>query len=130
MGVPGESFLERRRANDANWGIPATRSLLLGLLKEILTKQLNKANLVSVTEEIYDFSAHYHFRSGDLAAWPGQILILESDQDKAYSPAIRAETRAVYPQSRVHTFHDTGHTAIMTNTDEFINAIREFLAER
>ncbi len=101
----------------------------LGLLREILTKQLSKANLVSVTEEIYDFSAHYHFRSGDLAAWPGKILILESDQDKAFSPAVRAETRAVYPQASVHTFHDAGHTAIMTSTGEFISAIREFLDE-
>jgi pimeloyl-ACP methyl ester carboxylesterase len=100
-----------------------------GLLREILTKQLSKANLVSVTEEIYDFSAHYHFRSGDLAAWPGKILILESDQDKAFSPAVRAETRAVYPQARVHTFHDAGHTAIITSTGEFIGAIREFLDE-
>ena len=98
-----------------------------GLLREILTKQLSKANLVSVTEEIYDFSAHYHFRSGDLAAWPGEILILESDQDQAFSPAIRAETRSVYPQARVYTFHDAGHTAIMTSTDEFISAIRGFL---
>jgi len=101
----------------------------LGLLREILTKQLSKANLVSVTEEIYDFSAHYHFSSGDLAAWPGKILILESDQDKAYSPAIRAETRAVYPQAHVYTFHNAGHTAIMTDTDEFISAIHKFLAE-
>jgi pimeloyl-ACP methyl ester carboxylesterase len=101
----------------------------LGLLREILTKQLSKANLVSVTEEIYDFSAQYHFSSGDLAAWPGKILILESDQDKAYSPAIRAETRAVYPQALVHTLHDAGHTAIMTSTDEFITTIREFLDE-
>ena len=99
----------------------------LGLLKEILSKQLSKANLVSVTEEIYDFSAHYHFGSRDLAAWSGKILILESDQDKAYSPAIRAETRAVYPQALVHTFHDAGHTAIMTDTGEFIGVIREFL---
>ena len=100
----------------------------LGLLKEILTTQLSKDNLVSVTEEIYDFAAHYHFRSGDLAAWPGKILILQSDQDEAYSPAIRAETRAVYPQALVHTFHNAGHTAIMTATDEFISTIREFLA--
>ncbi len=101
----------------------------LGLLKEILTTQLSKANLVSVTEDIYDFSAHYHFRSGDLAAWSGKILILESDQDEAYGPAIRAETRAVYPQARVHTFHNAGHTAIMTDTDEYIRTICEFLAE-
>ncbi len=108
---------------------PEEQAFWLGLLREILTTQLSKANLVSVTEEIYDFSAHYHFRSGDLAAWPGKILILESDQDKAYSPTIRAETRAVYPQAYVHTFHAAGHTAIMTSTDEFISAIREFLSE-
>jgi pimeloyl-ACP methyl ester carboxylesterase len=101
----------------------------LGLLREILTTQLSKANLVSVTEEIYDFSAHYHFKSGDLAAWPGKILILESDQDKDFSPAVRAETRAVNSQARVHTFHDAGHTAIMTSTDEFVKTIREFLDE-
>ncbi len=108
---------------------PEQQAFWLGLLKEILTTQLSKANLVSVTEEIYDFAAHYHFRSGDLAAWPGKILILQSDQDEAYSPAIRAETRAVYPQARVHTFHNAGHTAIMTDTGEFISTIREFLAE-
>lgn len=108
---------------------PEQQAFWLGLLKEILTTQLSKANLVSVTEEIYDFAAHYHFSSGDLAAWHGKILILESDQDKAFSPAIRAETRAVYPQAHVHTFHNTGHTAIMTDTDEFIGAIHEFLVE-
>jgi pimeloyl-ACP methyl ester carboxylesterase len=101
----------------------------LGLLREILTTQLSKANLVSVTEEIYDFTAHYHFSSGDLASWPGKILILESDQDKAYSPEIRAETRAVYPQAYVQTFYDAGHTAIMTDTDEFTRTIRAFLDE-
>lgn len=31
--------------------------------KEILTTQLHKANLVSVTQDIYDFTAHYHFRA-------------------------------------------------------------------
>ena len=108
---------------------PEEQAFWLGLLKEILTTQLSKANLVSVTEEIYDFAAHYHFGSGDLAAWPGKILILESDQDKAYSPAIRAETRDVYPQACLYTFHNAGHTAIMTDTDEFISAIREFLVE-
>jgi pimeloyl-ACP methyl ester carboxylesterase len=107
---------------------PEQQAFWLGLLKEILTTQLSKANLVSVTEEIYDFAEHYHFSSGDLASWPGKILILQSDQDEAYSPAIRAETRAVYPQARVHTFHNAGHTAIMTATDEFISTIREFLA--
>ncbi len=108
---------------------PEQRAFWMGLLKEILTTQLTKANLVSMTEAIYDFTAHYHFRSGDLAAWSGKILILESEHDEAYSAANRAQTRAVYPQARVHTIRNAGHSAIATHTDEYIRTIREFLAE-
>jgi pimeloyl-ACP methyl ester carboxylesterase len=64
-----------------------------------------------------------------LAAWPGKILILESEHDEAYSAANRAQTRAVYPQARVHTIRHAGHSAIATHTDEYIRTIREFLAE-
>jgi len=38
------------------------------LMHEILTTQLTKANSLSETEVIADFSAHYHFGIGDLAA--------------------------------------------------------------
>ncbi len=99
------------------------------LMQEILTMQLTKANFASETELIADFSAHYHFRSGDLAAWPGKILILESERDEAYSPANRARTRAVYPQARVHTICNATHSAIATHTEEYIRTMREFLAE-
>ena len=100
------------------------------LMQEILTTQLTKANFVSETEVIADFSAHSHFRSGDLAAWPGKILILESERDEAYRPANRARTRAVYPQARVHTIRNATHSAIATHTEEYIRTMREFLAER
>jgi pimeloyl-ACP methyl ester carboxylesterase len=52
---------------------PEQQAFWLGLLKEILTTERGKANLVGVTENIYDFAAHYHFRSGDLAAWPSSL---------------------------------------------------------
>jgi pimeloyl-ACP methyl ester carboxylesterase len=100
------------------------------LMQEILTTQLTKANFVSETEIIADFSAHSHFRSGDLAAWPGKILIMESEHDEAYRPANRVRTRAVYPQARVHTIHNATHSAIATHTEEYIRTMREFLAER
>jgi len=109
---------------------PDQQAFWQGLLKEILMTQLGKADLVCVTATIADFAAHYRFRSGDLAAWPGKILLLESDRDEAYSPALQAETREVYLQAVVHTFHGTGHTAIMTDTDEYIRTIDEFLAGR
>jgi pimeloyl-ACP methyl ester carboxylesterase len=99
------------------------------LMQEILTKQLTKASFVSETEILADFSAHYHFRRGDLAAWPGKIFILESERDEAYSPANRARTRAVYPQAWVHTIRNATHSAIATHTEEYVRTMREFLAE-
>ena len=99
------------------------------LMREILTKQLTKANFVSETEILADFSARYHFRSGDLAAWPGSILIMESERDEAYSPANRARTRAVYPQAHVHVICGATHSAIVTHTEEYIHTMRAFLAE-
>lgn len=98
------------------------------LMREILTTQLTKASFVSETEILADFSARYHFRSGDLAAWPGEILILESERDEAYSPATRARTRSVYPQAQVHTIRDATHSAIATHTEEYIRTMRAFLA--
>jgi pimeloyl-ACP methyl ester carboxylesterase len=100
------------------------------LMQQILTTHLSKPNFVSETRVIADFSAHYHFRSGDLAAWPGKILLLESERDEAYSPANRARTRAVYPQARVHTIRNATHSAIATHTEEYIRTMRKFLAER
>jgi pimeloyl-ACP methyl ester carboxylesterase len=99
------------------------------LMQEILTKQLAKANFVSETEILADFSAHYHFRSGDLAAWPGKIFIMESERDEAYRPANRARTRAVYPQAWVHTIRNATHSAIVTHTEEYVRTLREFLAK-
>jgi pimeloyl-ACP methyl ester carboxylesterase len=98
------------------------------LMQDILTKQLTKANFVSETEILADFSAHYHFRSGDLAAWPGTILIMESERDEAYSPANRARMRAVYPQAQVHTIRGATHSAVATHTEEYIRTMRAFLA--
>ena len=90
--------------------------------------QLSKANFVSETEVIADFSMHYHFRSGDLAAWPGEILIMESERDEAYSPENRARTHAAYPQARVYMIRNATHSAIATHTEEYIRTMREFLA--
>ena len=98
------------------------------LMQEILTTQLTKGNFVSETKLLADFSAHYHFKSGDLAAWPGTILILESGRDEAYSPANRARTHAVYPQAHVHTIRGATHSAMATHTEEYIRTMRAFLA--
>lgn len=99
------------------------------LMRELLTTQLTKSNFVGETAVLADFSAHYHFAKEDLANWPGEILIMESERDEAYRPANRARTRAVYPQAQVHLIRNATHSAIATHTQEYIRTMREFLFE-
>lgn len=109
---------------------PSQRVFWRELMQEILATQLSKANFVSETRLLADFSAHYHFKSGDLAAWPGMILILESERDEAYSPANRARTHATYPQAHVHTIQGATHSAMATHTEEYIGTMHAFLARK
>jgi pimeloyl-ACP methyl ester carboxylesterase len=108
---------------------PDERAFWWGLLREILTTQLTRAHIVGLTEALLDFIEHYRFAPGDLAAWPGRVLVLESVHDKAFDAAARAALRTVYPQARVRTFAGAGHTAIITDSAAYIAAIRDFLSE-
>lgn len=98
------------------------QSLMRGVLDD-----LSKAQLVGITRCISDFTG-YQLTRDDLAAWPGRVLILESDRDAAFGPTARAELRATYPGATVFTFRDAGHTALWTDADEYNERVRSFLA--
>ena len=72
---------------------------------------------------------NYHFSTADLAAWPGKVLILQSDDDPTTKPAMRAALRALYTQAQVHTFHRAGHTPSLSQPDVFYSRVRAFLLE-
>jgi pimeloyl-ACP methyl ester carboxylesterase len=48
-----------------------------------------------------DFDAKYRFSPGDLADWPGRVVILESVADRMIAAGERATLRALYPAARV-----------------------------
>lgn len=108
---------------------PDTRVFWLGLMHDIMARQLSKAHLVALTRLFVDYNTHYHFEAADLAAWPGEILILESDHDEAFDADARAALRATYPRARVYTFHEAGLGAMFTHTEEYVGAVRDFLAD-
>lgn len=79
-----------------------------------------------------DYCEHYDFTPGDLAHWPGTVLIMGSDVDEAlqrYRPyAIPLTT--LYPQAQVHIFHGAGHVPPITRREEYIDVLQRFLAQR
>lgn len=122
-----------RRATGWNWRrwlvVPPTeRAFWHGLLGELLATRLCKADLVAALAELLDYSRQ-RFAPGDLATWPGRILLIESARDEAFPPAARAALRALYPQARVLTFPGAGHAVMLTRPDVYVAAVRAFLAE-
>ena len=122
-----------RRVTGWNWrrwfvAPPEEQRFWHGLLEELLTTRLSKADLVSALEEMLDFS-RYQFGPNDLASWPGRILVIESEHDRAFSPHAREALRALYPQARVRTFADAGHAVMVTKPAQYIATVRSFLEE-
>ena len=91
-----------------------------------LISRLSKAELRDMYRLGIDLMQNFRFEPGDVASWPGRILILESDED-ILTPERRAELRRCYPQARVHTFHGAGHAPWMSHREEYLSVIKAFL---
>jgi pimeloyl-ACP methyl ester carboxylesterase len=91
-----------------------------------LVSRLSKAELRDMYRLGIDLMQSFRFEPGDLASWPGRVLILESDQD-VVTPEQRAELRRCYPRAEVHTFRGAGHTPWMSHREEYLSVIKEFL---
>jgi pimeloyl-ACP methyl ester carboxylesterase len=91
-----------------------------------LISRLTKVDLQDMYRLGIDLVESFRFAPGDLASWPGRVLILESDQDLV-TPEQRAELRRCYPQAAVHTFRGAGHTPWMSHKKEYLSVIKEFL---
>jgi pimeloyl-ACP methyl ester carboxylesterase len=91
-----------------------------------LISRLTKAELLAMYRLGIDLMRSFRFGPGDLASWPGRVLILESDHD-IVTPEQRAELRQTYPRARVHTFRGAGHTPWMSHKEEYLSAIKGFL---
>jgi pimeloyl-ACP methyl ester carboxylesterase len=91
-----------------------------------LVSRLTKEDLRDMYRLGVDLMERFRFAPGDLASWPGRVLILESDED-VVTPQQRAELRRTYPQARVHTFRGAGHTPWMSHKQEYLSVVNEFL---
>jgi len=92
-----------------------------------LVAHLTRSDMVSSFDETIDYRLNYHFSPNDLETWPGNVLILQSDDDPATKPAMRMALRKLYPRAEVHTFHQAGHTPFLSQPDEFYPRVRTFL---
>lgn len=76
---------------------------------------------------LLDIARQPQFTADDLKAWPGKILIIDSDDDPAIPAKDRALLRKTYPQAEVKTFSDAGHASSILKRDEAFSTIKSFL---
>lgn len=100
------------------------------LMKEQIARYVTKAWLVSQYRLLTDYYENYRFTPDDLAGWPGAILILRADDDTLIRRLAPVPLTTYYPQASVRTFHNANHLAMITKQDEFIAAVKQFLAQQ
>lgn len=98
------------------------RAYLLGQVA-----QYDRREALALQDRVIDFDGHHHFAPDDLAAWPGRVLLMDSDDDPVIDPAARALLRRTYPQAKTHQFHGTQHSASVLKPDEFAAVLGDFL---
>ena len=74
-----------------------------------------------------DFHSHYRFQPGDIAGWPGKIMLMEMRHDHLTTPSEQASMRELYAGAHVHTFTDAAHYDSVEKPEEQIRVILDFL---
>lgn len=106
----------------------AGNELLLAIYAELL-KRLTKDDALSMLSRTVTYQ-HCRFTPDDLAAWPGRILILLSEDDHATPGEVREDLIKLYPQAQIHLFQGSGHTTSWNQADEYRRVIDEFVGKR
>lgn len=88
---------------------------------------LTKRDLVGMYRRIADYDTNYAFTPGDLAGWPGQVLLIFADDDPGTPETVRTHMQELYPGAQLHLFYGTKHAAPVVKRDEFVAVIEEFL---
>jgi pimeloyl-ACP methyl ester carboxylesterase len=107
---------------------PEERLFWRAVMRELVA-QFTRADIVSSFDDTIDYRVNYCFSAEDLEDWPGKMLILQSDDDAATRPEMRAALRGLYPRAQVHTFHRAGHVPFLSQPDEFYPLVGAFLRD-
>jgi len=100
---------------------------LLAIYNELIRYALGKKDVIAVLTRMADFSERA-FKPEDLAEWPGKVLLLFGEEDRATPPEVRERLESLYPGAQVHLFEGAGHTTSVTHRDEYLDVVDGFLS--
>ena len=100
---------------------------LLAIYNELVGYALGKKDVIAIVARMADFSERV-YTPDDLDEWPGKVLLIFGENDRATPPEVRERLELLYPGCRVHLFEGTGHTTSVTRHGEYLSVVDEFLS--
>ncbi len=131
MSLMPTGFLRRMMRLSLNRLMPPKKpgnELMLAIYAELLQK-MSKADALSTLSRTISFQ-RCRFTPDDLAAWPGRLLIMMSEDDRTTPTAVRADFKKLYPQAQVHLFKGSGHTTSWDQAEEYRRVIDKFVGNQ
>ncbi|MGD1994366.1 MAG: alpha/beta hydrolase [Anaerolineae bacterium] len=103
-------------------------ALTHAIFDEAVRHRMTKEVLINSYWRLVDFN-QAELGPDDLADWPGQVLLMMSDDDPAIPEPVREALRATYPEAEEHVFHGTGHAAAVLQPNEYRAVIEQFITD-
>jgi len=104
------------------------QALLWALVNEVVTYRIGRSDFVAAMRRLIDQTNNYSFSAGDLADWPGSILMLFGTEDPATPAEKRQAMTTLYPQAETIVFEGGQHAIALSHQDTYFKAIDSFLA--
>jgi maspardin len=98
-------------------------------LDDYFDRKLTKATLLSRVALAADFNLREEYAAPDFDAWPGRVLIVDSDDDPMVSAEDRRRLHATFPRALTCTFEGAGHMILLLRTEELVGVVKAFLKE-
>ena len=98
-------------------------------LDDYFDRRLTKRTLLSRLALGADFNTNEPPAPEGLEAWPGRVLIIESNDDPMIPAAERRRLREAYPRALVCTFAGAGHLIPLLRLEELVGVVKAFLEE-
>jgi len=102
------------------------RAFWQGYAADLVGTRLTRAEVMSNLRNQLEYHERYRFAPSDLASWPGQVCIIESDND-LFGPERRKAQRDTYPQAQVYTFAGGGQSPAVSRPGEYLEVLGRFL---
>jgi pimeloyl-ACP methyl ester carboxylesterase len=88
---------------------------------------MTREDLLSRYRVSMDFDRAGPPTPGELAGWPGELLVLHGGRDSVAAGAGGDALAAAYPRATLHTFPDAGHGLLLERPRAWVEAVKGFL---